>query len=98
MMARDIPDVVKGFQGLVEKSLSPGALDTKVKEFVALGIAVAQHCVPCIFLHTRKRQLLQAPIKKKSWRQQVLGSASASGPGFTHVADVIKALDAMNVA
>ena len=37
-MAQDIPDVVKSFQGLVEKSLAPGALDTKVKEFVALGI------------------------------------------------------------
>ena len=96
-MAQDIPDVVKGFQGLVEKSLAPGALDTKVKEFVALGIAVAQHCVPCIYLHTQKAVAAGA-TRKEIMEAAGVGVLMAGGPGFTHVAEVIKALDALNVA
>ena len=96
-MAQDIPDVVKGFQGLVEKSLAPGALDTKVKEFVALGIAVAQHCVPCIYLHTQKAVAAGA-TRKEIMEEAGVGVLMAGGPGFTHVVEVIKALDALNVA
>ena len=96
-MAQDIPDVVKGFQGLVEKSLAPGALDTKVKEFVALGIAVAQHCVPCIYLHTQKAVAAGA-TRKEIMEAAGVGVLMAGGPGFTHVAEVIKALDALNAA
>ena len=96
-MAQDIPEVVKSFQGLVEKSLAPGALDTKVKEFVALGIAVAQHCVPCIYLHTQKAVAAGA-TRKEIMEAAGVGVLMAGGPGFTHVAEVIKALDALNAA
>jgi len=51
---RDIPDTARQFMGLVDKALAPGALDTKQKELIALGIAVAQHCTPCIYLHVQK--------------------------------------------
>ncbi len=95
-MARDIPDVVKGFQGLVEKSLAPGVLDAKVKEFIALGIAVAQHCVPCIYLHTQKAVAAGA-TRKEIMEAAGVGVLMGGGPAFTHVAEVIKALDAMSV-
>ena len=51
-MGKDIPDTVRSFLALFEKTTQPGALDTKQKELIALGIAVAQHCVPCIYIHT----------------------------------------------
>ncbi|MCX5895588.1 MAG: carboxymuconolactone decarboxylase family protein [Proteobacteria bacterium] len=96
-MAQDIPDMVKGFQGLVGKSLEPGALDTKQKEFIALGIAVAQHCAPCIYLHTQKA------VQAGATRKEILEAAGVAifmggGPAFTHVAEVVKALDALGVA
>ncbi len=96
-MAKDTPNVVKSFQGLVEKSLEPGALDTKQKEFIALGIAVAQHCKPCIYLHTQKA------VQSGATRKEIMEAAGVAvlmggGPAFTHVAEVIKALDALNAA
>jgi AhpD family alkylhydroperoxidase len=94
-MAHDIPEVVKSFQGLVSKSLEPGALTTKEKEFVALGIAVAQHCTPCIYLHVQKA------IEAGATRKEIMEAAGVAvlmggGPAFTHVGEVIKALEAFN--
>jgi AhpD family alkylhydroperoxidase len=95
-MARDIPDVLKSFHGLVGKSLEQGALTTKEKEFVALGIAVAQHCTPCIYLHVQKA------VEAGATRKEIMEAAGVAvlmggGPAFTHIAEVIKALDALNV-
>ncbi len=95
-MARDIPEVLKSFQGLVGKSLEQGALTAKEKEFVALGIAVAQHCSPCIYLHVQKA------VEAGATRKEVMEAAGVAvlmggGPAFTHIAEVIKALDALHV-
>jgi AhpD family alkylhydroperoxidase len=95
-MAQDIPEVVKAFQGVVGKSLEPGLLTTKEKEFVAIGIAVAQHCKPCIYLHTQKA------VEAGATRKEILEAAGVAvlmggGPAFTHVAEVVKALDALGI-
>lgn len=56
-IARDlrhqIPDVMKAFTDLHGAVMKPGALDTKMKELVALAIAVSQRCDGCIASHAR---------------------------------------------
>jgi len=47
------PDAMKNFNALGEAVFKPGALDTKSKELICLGIAVAVRCDPCIAFHTR---------------------------------------------
>lgn len=46
-----IPDVVKAFFALHHEATKPGALDTKTKELIALGIGIAVHCDGCIDCH-----------------------------------------------
>ena len=53
-MKQAAPDMVKGFGGLFQSTMKDGALKKKEKELVALGIAVAQRCEPCINLHVQK--------------------------------------------
>lgn len=48
---RTKPDVSKGFGALSKAAKEGAALDAKTLEFVALGIAVADRCEPCIGLH-----------------------------------------------
>ena len=48
-----IPDVYAGFGGLHKAAMASGALDTKVKELIALALAVSQHCDGCIASHAR---------------------------------------------
>ena len=91
-MKAQAPDIVSGFGGLFGKVMKAGALDVKQKELIALSIAVAQRCVPCINLHVQK--CLQAGLN----REQILEAASVAvmmqgGPAYTHVPAVIKALD-----
>ena len=48
------PGTVNGFMGLFKKVMADGAMTTREKELVALGIGVAAQCGPCIRLHTQK--------------------------------------------
>ena len=91
-MKTQTPDVMSGFGGLFAKVMKNGALDLKSKELVALGIAVAGPCKPCIYLHVQKS------LKAGATPEQILEAASVSvmmagGPAYTHVPEVIKALD-----
>jgi alkylhydroperoxidase/carboxymuconolactone decarboxylase family protein YurZ len=57
---------------------------------------VAQHCTPCIYLHVQKA------IEAGATRKEIMEAAGVAvlmggGPAFTHVGEVIKALDAFNV-
>jgi len=47
------PGVMKGFSAIAQAALAPKALDTKTKELLALGIAVATRCDDCIAFHVK---------------------------------------------
>ena len=47
------PPVMKAFSAMAQAALAPGALDTKTKELVAIGIAVAIRCDDCIAFHVK---------------------------------------------
>jgi len=48
-----IPDVYKGFGALHSAAFADGALDGKMKELIALAIAVNTQCDGCIASHAR---------------------------------------------
>ena len=47
------PDVMASFMAVGKAAFAPGALDTKSKELICLGIAVATQCDGCIAWHMR---------------------------------------------
>jgi len=91
-MKAQTPDMVSGFAGLFAKVMKNGALDLKCKELIALAVGLAVRCKPCIYLHVQKA------LKAGASREQILEAAEvvvmmAGGPAYTHVPEVIKALD-----
>jgi AhpD family alkylhydroperoxidase len=48
-----IPDVYRGFAELSGAALTPGALDRKTKELIALAIGVVAECDGCIASHAQ---------------------------------------------
>ena len=48
---KTIPDTMKGFGTLSKAAKESPAIGVKEKEYVALGIAVAVRCEPCIAFH-----------------------------------------------
>jgi AhpD family alkylhydroperoxidase len=92
--SQQFPEIAKQFTGLMGSVMESGALGAKEKELISLGIAVGLRCVPCIYAHTR------AALAQGAGRAEILEAASVAvlmqgGPGMAHVAEVMKALDAL---
>ena len=88
-----VPETVAGFGTLFQKVMSDGALPLKYKELVAIGIAVGEHCEPCIFLHVQKA------LEAGCTPEEIMEAASVSvvmagGPGYTHLPMVVRAIEA----
>ncbi len=72
------PDVMKAFGAIAQAALKPGALDTKTKELIALGISVAIRCDDCVALHAK------AAVERGATRDEILetlGMAIYMGAG-----------------
>lgn len=52
-LRRAIPEVYKGFGELHKAAFSPGELDVKTKELIALAIGVVEGCDGCIASHAQ---------------------------------------------
>ncbi|MBN2106789.1 MAG: carboxymuconolactone decarboxylase family protein [Deltaproteobacteria bacterium] len=78
-IAKHIPETIKTFMVLHEKTMETGALDKKQKELIAAGIAVAAHCRACIYIFTHRLPCRQALWQKKSLRPHLLASSWAVG-------------------
>ena len=72
-LRRAIPDVYKGFGELHKAAFTPGELDVKTKELIALAIGVVEGCDGCIASHA------QAAARAGATRQE---TAEAIGVTF----------------
>ncbi len=93
-MKQQTPDMINGFSTLFAKVMKDGALKVHEKELIALGIAVAMQCTPCIRLHVKKC------FEAGATNEQILEAASVSvmmagGPAYTHVPIVLETLQAL---
>ena len=50
-LRRAIPEVYAGFRELHHAAFTPGVLDTRTKELIALAIGVTEGCDGCIASH-----------------------------------------------
>lgn len=78
VLAKTIPDTMKGFATLSRAAKEGGVLGAKEKEFVALGIAIGVRCEPCIAFH------VEALMKAGASREEladVLAMAIQMGGG-----------------
>ena len=87
-----LPTVARAFGEFHQAVMKDGALSVRDKELIALAIALAGRCVPCMNLH------VQGCLKAGATREQVLEAASVAvlmqgGPAFTHLPEVLAALD-----
>lgn len=86
------PAAMKAFGGLALAATAPNALDTKVKELMALAISIAVRCGGCVAYHTR------AATKAGASRQEVVETVALAlymggGPAAVYGADAIRAFD-----
>lgn len=84
-LRRAIPEVWAGFGQLHQAAVSDGALPARIKELMALGMAVVKHCDGCIAYHARAAALQGATPEEVAETLGVTllmdgGTASVYGP------------------
>lgn len=90
-LSRNNRETVRHFQEFMNHVLQPNKLDTKTKEFIALGTAITARCKYCIAIHVKK--CLEAGAS----REEILEAATVAilmggGPAMTYVSEVMQTL------
>lgn len=87
------PRVIDAFKVLRGEACNDrGALDFKTKELIAVAVAVARKCEPCILSH------LEVALKVGVTREELVEALNISillcgGPGFAYAASTLKSYD-----
>jgi 4-carboxymuconolactone decarboxylase len=86
------PEVMRSFQGLMQAVGKDGALPVKIKELMALGIAISSKCEGCLVFH------VQNAIKHGASRAEVVETIGVSiemggGPSTLYGAKALAAFD-----
>ncbi|MFW5923625.1 MAG: carboxymuconolactone decarboxylase family protein [Planctomycetota bacterium] len=92
-MQQEMPEAVKSFGALAGCAMEEGALSEAEKECVALGIAIAVRCVPCIRMHVKSA--LEAGVSRDQIMEVCeVAMMMGGGPAYTHIKEVLDALEA----
>jgi AhpD family alkylhydroperoxidase len=88
---------MRAFSGLAREALTPGTLDVKTKELLAIGIAIAVRCDGCIGFHVK------AALRAGASREEVLEAAAmaiymGAGPSMIYAAETLRAFDEISAA
>jgi AhpD family alkylhydroperoxidase len=89
---RTIPDTTRAFGAMQKAVKESGPLEFKVKEFIALAIAVSSQCDSCIGLH------IEALIKAGATRDEVadvlaMNIQMGGGPAMMYAGKALECYD-----
>jgi AhpD family alkylhydroperoxidase len=90
-----VPEAAKGFAELARASIAPGALDSRIKELIALAIGITARCDGCLAYHVK------AAIKFGATRQEIMETIAVAvymggGPSMIYGAEALAAFDALS--
>jgi AhpD family alkylhydroperoxidase len=96
-LGKELPGPMAGFGQLHKQAVAGGALTPKVKELIALAIAVAVRCEGCVAFHTHDA------LKAGASRQEVVEAIGVAvlmggGPSVIYGAEALEALDQFQAA
>ena len=94
---KGVPETAKAFSQLAAAATSPGALDVKTKELMALAIGITVRCDGCIAFHVK------AAVKHGASREELLETIGMAmymggGPSFIYGAQALEAFDQFKAA
>ena len=87
-----LPETMGAFGALHKASVADGALNTKVKELIALGIGIALRCDGCIAFHTK--DALKAGATKEEIIETIgVAILMGGGPSVMYGCEALEALE-----
>jgi AhpD family alkylhydroperoxidase len=91
-LGEDLPGPMSGFGQMHHKAVADGALSAKVKELIALGIAITVRCDGCISYHVHDAIVAGA---ERAEILETIGVAvlMGGGPSAVYGAEALEALE-----
>jgi len=91
-LMKELPGPMNGFAQLHKETTKEGALSTKIKELIALGIGIAVRCDGCISYHVHDA------IKSGASREEIIETIGVAilmggGPSMVYGCEAMEALD-----
>ena len=77
------PEAWKGFVAFDKAALADGVLSAKIKELIALGVAMTTQCPYCIEIHTQKAKKLGC-TEHEIAEAVMVAAALRAGGAITH--------------
>jgi len=90
-ISRHFPEVLEAFRKLGQEVFAEKNLSPKVKELIAVAVAVAIRCQPCIANHVKKA-LDQGATVPEILEACSVAIVMGGGPGIAYTSYVVKAL------
>ncbi len=92
LLRQGLPDAMKGFGSLSMAATASKAIDTKIKELMALAIGIAVHCDGCVAYHTKMAH--QHGASREEVAETVaLAVYMGGGPAAVYGGDALRAYD-----
>jgi AhpD family alkylhydroperoxidase len=92
LLRQAAPDAVKAFGALSTAATASHAIDTKMKELMALAIGIAVHCDGCVAYHTKMAHQHGA-TREEVAETVALAVYMGGGPAAVYGADALRAYD-----
>jgi len=89
---KDWPNQMSAFMSLMNAVETPGALNAKTKELIALATAITSHCYWCIAFHV-KNALAKGATKEEILETGWVAVLMGGGPALMYLQVVQKALE-----
>lgn len=95
-LRHELPGPMASFAQLHQQALADGALDKKVKELIALGIAIAARCDGCIAFHVH--DALRAGASRHEVAETIgVAVLMGGGPAVMYGAEALEALSQFGI-
>ena len=89
-LKRAAPEAMKGFDTFADTALAEGALPRKVKELMAVAVALTTQCPYCIEIHAKEARATGASDAELA-ETALLAAAIRAGGAVTHAAHLFAA-------
>lgn len=90
-LGQEIPEPMQSFAALHASTIKGGALDSKTKELIALGIAITVRCDGCISFHVHDA-LKAGAIKSEIAETVSVAVLMGGGPSVVYGVEAMQAL------
>ena len=94
-IGKEEPSWMKSFQGFMESTKKDGALSSKIKELIGIGISVKSQCERCIAWHVKGAMDLGC-TKEEIIEAAQVAVVLGGGPSLMYMKNVYDAIDSLS--